>query len=89
MLLNISLLDIWGSGNTVSVETWFVLKYYFCLCTPNVDSGSVPLAPSLSPGPSAFLKGCVRHASWERYTYQWLQSNLQSNRILMGGKGKV
>lgn len=87
MLLNISLLDIWGSGNLV--EACFVPKCYFCLYSPNVDLGSVALAPSLSPGPSAFLKGCVRHAFWERYACQWLQSNLQSNMILMEGKGKV
>jgi len=41
MLLNISLLDIWGSGNMVSLEAYFVLKHYFCLYTPNVDLGSL------------------------------------------------
>lgn len=68
MLLNVSVLDIWGSGNMVSVQACFVLKHYFCLYTPNVDLDSAPLAPSLSPGPSAFLKGSVRHASGERCT---------------------
>lgn len=76
MLLNVSLLDIWGSGSLISVEACFILRHYFCLYTLNVDLGSVPLAPSLSAGPSAFLKGCIRHASWERCTCQWLQSNL-------------
>lgn len=89
MLFNISLLDIWGSGNMVSVEACFVLQHHFCLYIPDVDLGSIPLAPSLSPGPPAFLKGCVRHAAWESCTCQWLSSDLQPNTIPMGGKGKV
>lgn len=59
----------------VSVEACFVFKHYFCLYTPNVDLGSVVVASFLFPGPSTFLKGCVRHASWERCTHQWLHSN--------------
>lgn len=75
MLLNISSLDFWESRNVVSVEAFFVFKHYFCLYTPHVDLGSVAVASSLAPGPCTFSKGCVRHTSWERCSYQWLLSN--------------
>lgn len=86
MLLNISLLDIWGSGSVIPVEGCFLLEYCFCLYTPNADLGSAPLIPSLFPGLSVLAMGLGELVP---PSHQWLQPNLQSNTILIGGNGSI
>lgn len=64
-LLNVSLLDVWGSGNVIPADACFVYEHYKCLHTPHADLSSAPLALSLFPR-SACISGSVRHVlgSW-------------------------
>lgn len=62
-LLNVSLLDVWGSGNVIPAEACFVHEHYECLHTPHADLSSSLLALSLFPRSACIWE--VLDMSWE------------------------
>lgn len=68
----------------IPLEGCFLLEHCLCLNTPNADLGSSPLIPSLLPGLSMLAMGLGELVP---PNHQWLQTNLQSDTIFIGGNG--